>query len=166
MQQVQMRSIVNVLGCGLAIALLSGCSIFGGPMPKQIEISAKPVEKPKLELPNADELFFSKVEWILITPDNYEEVFEKLSATGRPVVLFGLTDNGYEALAKNLSSLRAYIQQQQVIIAAYDAYYKESEKALDAANAEIAETADEAKAIKEQQEDKPNLIERLTGKDD
>lgn len=160
------NSIRNVLGCGLALALLSGCSIFGGPQPRPIEISAKPVPKPVLELPKADQLFFKQVEWILITPDNYEEVFAKLSETGRPVVLFGLTDNGYEALATNLSSLRSFIQQQQVIIAAYESYYKESNKALDAANAEIAETAEEAEAIKKQQEeDKPGLLDRLRGND-
>ena len=122
-------------------------------MPKQIEISAKPVPKPALELPKADELFFKEVNWVLITPDNYEEVFEKLSANGRPVVLFGLTDTGYENLATNLSSLRSFVQQQKIIIAAYESYYKESEKALDAANAEIAETADEAKQIRDQKEE-------------
>ena len=133
-------------------------------MPKQIEISAKPVDKPKLELPKADQLFFKEMEWILITPDNYEEVFEKLSATGRPVVLFGLTDNGYETLATNLSSLRAFVQQQQIIIAAYESYYKQSEQALDAANAEIAETADEAKAIQDQnkeEEQQDSLFKKL-----
>lgn len=119
-------------------------------MPKQIEISAKPVPKPALELPKADELFFKEVSWVLITPDNYEEVFEKLSANGRPVVLFGLTDVGYENLATNLSSLRSFVQQQQIIIAAYESYYKKSEKALDAANNEIQETAEEAEAIQRQ----------------
>ena len=161
-----MRSIVNVLGCGLALVLLSGCSIFGsGPMPKQIEISAKPVDKPKLELPKADQLFFKEVEWVLITPDNYEEVFAKLSETGRPVVLFGLTDNGYETLATNLSSLRSFVQQQQIIIAAYESYYKNANEALDAANAEIAETAGEAEAIRDQnretKEDNNSLLDKL-----
>lgn len=160
-----MRSIVNVLGCGLALVLLSGCSIFSnGPMPRQIEISAKPVDKPKLELPKADQLFFKELEWILVTPDNYEEVFAKLSETGRPVVLFGLTDNGYETLATNLSSLRSFVQQQQIIIAAYENYYKESEKALDAANAEIMETAEEAESIKDQQEEvqeKSSLLNKI-----
>ena len=75
-------------------------------------------------------------------------------------MLFGLTDNGYEALATNLSSLRAFVQQQQIIIAAYERYYKESEEALDAANAEIQETAEEAKAIKNQsqQQDRRSLF--------
>lgn len=101
-------------------------------------------------MPQADELFFRSVEWIIITPENYQETFDRLSEKGSPLVLFGLTDNGYEALATNLSSLRAFVQQQQIIIAAYERYYKESEEALDAANAEIQETADEARAIRNQ----------------
>jgi hypothetical protein len=138
--------------------------MFGGPMPKQIEISAKPVEKPKLELPDADQLFFKEVSWVLVTPDNYEQVFEKLSVNGRPIVIFGLTDRGYENLSTNLSSLRAYVQQQQVIIAAYEAYYKESDDALDAANAEIAETAEEAKSIQDQKTEnlqQDSLLDKL-----
>ena len=106
--------------------------------------------KPELVLPQADELFFRPVEWILVTPENYQETFDRLSEKGSPMVLFGLTDSGYEALATNLSSLRAFVQQQQIIIAAYESYYKESESALDAANAEIQETAEEAQAIKDQ----------------
>jgi hypothetical protein len=152
---------VSVLGCGLVMSMVvlsSGCSLLpSAPKPKVIEISAKPIEKPKLDLPKADELFFKKIEWVLITPDNYEEVFAKLGESGRPIVLFGLTDEGYGNLAMNLSSLRSYVQQQQIIIAAYEAYYKQSDKALDAANAEIAETADEAKQIKQQNEQRRDI---------
>ena len=71
------------------------------------------------------------VKWVLITPENYEEVFAELGKDGRPVVLFGLTDKGYENLGLNLSDLRAYIQQQQAIMAAYQSYYVASERALD-----------------------------------
>lgn len=158
-----MRSIRNALGCGLALLLLSSCSLFPkAPMPREIQISAKPIPKPKLELPAADQLFFKTIDWILVTPDNYEQVFEKLSETGRPIVIFGLTDSGYENLATNLSGLRAYVQQQQVIIAAYENYYKESNSALDAANAEIEETADEAEAIRDAgKEEKPGLFDRI-----
>ena len=128
------RSIVNVLGCGMVLALLSACS---APMPRQIEISAKPIEKPELVIPSADRLIMRKVDWVIITPENAEEVFAKLEKDGKRVVLFGLTDNGYESIALNLSDLRAYIQQQKAIIAAYEGYYKDSNSALDAANAEI-----------------------------
>lgn len=159
-----MRSIRNALGCGLALLLLSSCSLFPkAPMPREIEISAKPIPKPKLELPAADQLFFKTIDWILVTPDNYEQVFEKLNETGKPIVIFGLTDSGYENLATNLSGLRAYVQQQQVIIAAYENYYKESSSALDAANAEIEETANEAEAIREvSTKKKSGFLDRFT----
>ena len=45
------HSIANVLGFLIVTSLLiSGCTS----MPQKIEVSAKPVEKPKLVLPSAD----------------------------------------------------------------------------------------------------------------
>jgi len=51
------------------------------------------------------------------------------------------------------------------VIAAYENYYKESEKALDAANEEIAETAQEAESIREGKEESPGFLDRLRGND-
>ncbi len=126
------RSIVSALGC-LTLLLVSACS---KPV-QEIQISAKPVDKPELVLPYADPIQTRDVQWVVITPDNYEEVFAKLAKTGQPIVLFGLTDSGYENLALNLSDIRAFIQQQQAIIVAYEGYYKQSNAAIDAANDKI-----------------------------
>ena len=112
------RSIVNALGCLLTIVLISGCSS----MPKQITVSAKPIDKPKLVLPNADELDLRSIEWYIVTIENWEEQYEKL----------GL----------NISDLRAYIQQQNAIIGAYDAYYLKSEEAFDETNERIQKDFD------------------------
>jgi len=70
------------------------------------------------------------VEWIVINKDNYKEVFDKLSKSGRPIAVFGLTDQGYANLGLNLSDIRAYVQQQQAIIAAYERYYKDADEKL------------------------------------
>jgi hypothetical protein len=126
------RSIVSALGC-LTLLLVSACS---KPV-QQIQVSAKPVDKPELVLPYADPVKMRDVQWIIITPDNYEKVFSDLSKKGRPVVLFALTDKGYENISLNLSDIRAFIQQQKAIIAAYEGYYKKSNAAIDAANAQI-----------------------------
>jgi len=131
---VEKNSIVNVLGFGLVLAILSGCSTS---MPQRIEVSAKPVDKPELVLPDADALRMKDVNWILITPENFEEKVAEIQATGRPVVFFALTDEGYENISINFSSIRAYIQQQQSIIVAYENYYKNANEALDSANANI-----------------------------
>ena len=69
-----------------------------------------------------------------VTEENIEEVFAELQRTGRPIVLFGLTDKGYAHLGLNFSDIRAYIEQQKAIIAAYEGYYKNAEEALENAN--------------------------------
>ena len=134
--------IKNVLGFGLILAILSGCTS----MPQKIEVSAKPVDKPELVLPDADGIRMKDVEWVLITPENFEEKVAEIEATGRPVVFFALTDEGYENISLNFSSIRAYIQQQQAIIAAYENYYKNANEALDAANSNIEGAAAEVEA--------------------
>lgn len=135
---------MNVLGCGLVLSLLlSGCSMFQPPIQK-IEVSAKPIDKPELTLPSADVVRMRKIDWVIITPENFEQVLEDAKKNGRPIVFFALTDQGYENLGLNFSDIRALVQQQQAIIAAYEGYYKESEKALDEANKEIKGAAEQA----------------------
>jgi hypothetical protein len=132
-----MRSIKNVLGYGLVLAALLAISGCSSTMPQKIEVSAKPIEKPELVLPDADGLRMKEVKWVLLTPENFEEKLKDFETSGRPIVFFALTDEGYENISMNFSSIRAYIQQQQAIIAAYENYYKNANEALDAANSEI-----------------------------
>ena len=118
----------------MILMLLNSCASI-----REIKVSAKPIEKPTLELPKADELNMREVDWVLITEKNYQEIFNSIRRTGRPIVLFGLTDKGYSNLGLNLSDIRALIQQQQTIIAAYESYYKNADEALDDANKTLAE---------------------------
>lgn len=117
----------------IAVALLAGCTA----KPKMIEISAKPIEKPKLVLPPAEELRLKDLEWVVINEENAQEVWDKLKADKKDPVLIGLTDDGYEILAMNMSDIMKLLQQQRAIIAAYQNYYEESEQALENANTQI-----------------------------
>jgi hypothetical protein len=114
---------VNVLGCGLAL-LLSACA-----QPKPIEISSKPIDKPTLVLPTADILNLREVKWIVITPENVDQVMKTLSINNSKVAVFALTDKGYENISLNINDLRTYIQQLQAIIVAYEEYYSAGVKA-------------------------------------
>jgi hypothetical protein len=147
------RLITSVLGFGLVTLLISGCST---PMPQRIEVSAKPVDKPELVLPNADALRMREVDWTIITPENFEEKIEEIKKTGRPVVFFALTDKGYENLGLNFSDIRAYIQQQKAIIAAYENYYKNANEALDKANANIDGAKQQVEAQQKVNTEKPS----------
>ena len=124
---------VIVLSILLAAFVLSSCTST----PRQIEISAKPIEKPKLVLPPADELRLKDLEWVVINEENAQEVWERLTKDKKDPVLIGLTDDGYEILAMNMSDIMKLLQQQKAIIAAYQNYYEESEQALEDANSEI-----------------------------
>lgn len=117
----------------LVALLLTGC----GTTVKQIEISAKPIDKPALILPPVEQLRLKEVEWVIITKDNAEEVFAELLKNKKDPMLIGLTDEGYETLALNMSDIMRLLQQQKEIIATYQNYYEESSKALDNANKEI-----------------------------
>jgi hypothetical protein len=129
----------NVLVLVLVATLLSGCSW----LTKEVETSYTPVEKPTLTLPDADEVRMRKIEWFIITEDNYEEVFAELKESGNVVVLLGLTSQGYENLSLNLSDIRTFVQQQQAIIKAYKGYYAESNEVMDKANEQLEQGNDE-----------------------
>ena len=62
--------------------------------------------------------------WIIITSDNAEEVFAKLKENNTDPVLFGLSDEDYELLAKNFAQIRAYIIQQNATLDKYKEYYE------------------------------------------
>ena len=111
------------------IISLAACST----KPQQIEVSAKPIEKPTLTLPPVDELNMRKVEWIVINEANVESVIAKLKSEGKAFALYGLTGDGYGNLGLNFSDIRALVQQQQAIIAAYEGYYQAAEEAMEGA---------------------------------
>lgn len=102
--------------------------------PQVIEISSEPIEKPVLSLPPVDELNMRPVEWIVVNENNIDEVIDRLKSEGKPFAIYGLTGKGYGNLGLNFSDIRALVQQQQAIIAAYENYYQEAEEAIDNAN--------------------------------
>jgi hypothetical protein len=113
-------SIASALFFGLAI--LSGC--VSNDVIKEVpvvETRTVAVSKPAPIVPSIDQLRLRKVKWVVIAPENAEEVFASLSGD---VVLFALTAEGYEALSLNLSDLRANIQQHKRVIAVYKNSFK------------------------------------------
>lgn len=88
-------------------------------------------------MPPVDELNLRKLEWIVINKENVDEVMAKLEASGQAFAIYGLTGDGYAALGLNFSDIRALVQQQQAIIAAYQGYYDQSESAIEDHNSSL-----------------------------
>ena len=93
-----MKSIGSVLLSLTLIIFLTSCSSI-----KKIETFFTPVEREPLGLEEPVLGKLESIKWIVITSENAEEVFKKLEEEGIDPVLFGLTDNDYQLIAKNLS---------------------------------------------------------------
>jgi ADP-heptose:LPS heptosyltransferase len=61
---------------------------------------------------------------VIITSENAEEVFAKLQEQGKDPVLFGLSDEDYQILAKNFAQVRAYMIEQRLTLDQYRKYYE------------------------------------------
>jgi len=128
------RLITSVLGFGIVVAAISGCSVM--PREATVKINAEPVAKPTLVLPPADVLSLKPIQWRVITEGNAAETLGNSMSTGAPV-LFAITAEDYAKLSQNISSIRLYIQQQQAVIAGYKQYYQQADQSIDSANNKI-----------------------------
>ena len=115
------RLIGNVLVFGLIVILLSSCAAGVKVLDTyQIEKKREP-----LALENPAPLELQDIDWIIITKDNADEVFEKIkNEKNGDYALFALTDNGYEKLALNLADIRNKLAEQRQIILSYKEYYE------------------------------------------
>jgi hypothetical protein len=118
---------IQTISLALATSLLlSGCASFSlfGDRVKPVQIETKAVERTRLDIPMPSPLSPKPVEWILITPQNADEVWAKLKEKNIDLVLFGLTDDGYEELAMTMAELRNFIATKRQIIIKYKEYYE------------------------------------------
>jgi len=124
MQQRKVKSIGNVLLSLTLIMFLTSCSSI-----KKIETFFTPVERERLNLVEPVLPKLEKIKWIVITSENADEVFAKLEEQGIDPVLFGLSDNDYQLIAKNFSQIRHNLKTKSEIIKSYKEYYEpEKEK--------------------------------------
>jgi hypothetical protein len=100
-----------------ALLLLTGCAS----KPKIVD---KPIlyERPELVLPKVQPVTQAGIQWVVINASNAEEKLNYLKT--RPnVTYFAVTSQGYQNLSMNVADLRRYIEQQNAVVAAYQAYY-------------------------------------------
>lgn len=118
----KLQTITRLLSIAIVAIILSGCSLFGKEKP--IEITTVPTTRLPLLIPDLPPLSIRSPKWIVITPNNADEVWARLEAQGSDIVLFALTDDGYEHLALTLTQIRNRIHLQREIILQYKEYYE------------------------------------------
>ncbi len=122
--------------------LLTNCSILGE---KVIKVLTQEQSREKLNLktPTLEEM--EKLRWIVITSNNAQEVFAKMKAEGLDPVLFGLSDEDYELLAKNFAQIRSTLKQTQDILDRYKEYYEGTTKKDSSTNDSVAPNSSDKK---------------------
>ena len=96
---------------------------------KELSIFKEEVPRAKLNLEKPTPLQMEKIQWHIITSENAAEVFAKLEADGIDPVLWGLTDEDFELLAKNFAQIRNKMVETNAILDKYKEYYEsETEK--------------------------------------
>jgi|TARA_A100001015_G_scaffold218117_1_gene245146 hypothetical protein len=113
--------IMKILLVLIGLCFLQGCTTAI----KTIEVLNRPEPKTPLNLDMPETLSLAPIEWIIITPENAEEVWAKLAEDPKgEVVLFALNESGYEELAKNYASIRTALAEHRNVIIAYRDYYE------------------------------------------
>lgn len=113
----------KILILTLGTILLSGCASFGS-RSQPVEIVALESERTRLNLEMPGPLSVPSTNWIVVTPDNIDEVWKELEENKHSIVLFAITAEGYEQLSESISNIRNYISTQRQIIIKYKEYYE------------------------------------------
>ena len=126
---------------------LAACSAI-----RRIEVTTASIERVPLTLSSVDTLELDEVTWIIITPENIDQIFKDLETKNFDIVLFALTDDGYENISVNMAKIKKLVLQQKAVMAAYKRYYEMQ-------SGEIEEHNQKAKKAKEAAKD--TLINKL-----
>ena len=119
MLQRNQKSILNVLVWLTLVTFLTSCSGV-----KQLSIFKEEVKRQELNLDKPTPLQLEQIKWIIITSENAAEVFKKMEEQGLDPVLFGLTDNDYQLIAKNFAQIRNQLKITNDILDKYKDYYE------------------------------------------
>ena len=113
----------NIILLSLLAVFLTSC----GSSVQEIQVTTVEVSKTPLNLPNPDPLKLQDVEWIIITKDNANEIFERIKSAGGEYALFAVEDTGYEKLQINFTDIRNKLAEQRQLLLAYREYYEPSD---------------------------------------
>ena len=119
MLQRSQKSILNVLLLLIPLIFLTNCSGV-----KQLSIFKEEVKRQELNLEKPTPLQLEQIKWIIITSENADEVFKKMEEQGLDPVLFGLTDNDYQLIAKNFAQIRNQLKITNDLLDKYKEYYE------------------------------------------
>ena len=98
--------------------LMMACSCSLLPT-KQIEITAKPMDRTIVQPVMPREIDLKEVRWLTITPENYEQQFAVIEDQEGELVFLAMTVPDYEVMAYNMQELKRYITELKDVVVYY-----------------------------------------------
>ena len=115
-QSISWRTLRN--SAPLLIILMMACSCSLLPT-KQIQVSAKPIERQIVQPIMPREIDLRQPEWIAVTPENWEEQLAKIEKQEGELVFLAMTIPDYEIMAYNMQEIKRYITELKDVVVYY-----------------------------------------------
>ena len=89
-------------------------------------VTKKVIEKKlPLSIANPAPLELDHIQWIIVTEENVDEIWQQIKDDNEGVALFALRHGDYETLAMNIAEIRQLIGEYVIILKQYKEYYEE-----------------------------------------
>ncbi len=86
---------------------------------KQIQVSAKPLERQIVQPIMPREIDLKQPQWIAVTPDNWEEQLARIEQQEGELVFLAMTIPDYEVMAYNMQEIKRYITELKDVVVYY-----------------------------------------------
>ena len=100
----------------MVLIMACSCSLL---LTKQIQVSAKPIERQIVQPIMPREIDLRQPEWIAVTPENWEEQLAKIEKQEGELVFLAMTIPDYEIMAYNMQEIKRYITELKDVVVYY-----------------------------------------------
>ena len=100
----------------IILMMVCSCSLIPT---KQIEVTAKPLDRKIVQPIMPREIDLQEPRWIVITPENWEEQLAMIEEQEGELVFLAMTIPDYEVMAYNMQELKRYITELKDVVVYY-----------------------------------------------
>ena len=84
-----------------------------------IQVTAKPIERNIVQPIMPREIDLKQLQWIAVTPDNWEEQLARIEKQEGELVFLAMTIPDYEVMAYNMQEIKRYITELKDVVVYY-----------------------------------------------
>lgn len=100
----------------IILMMVSNCSLIPT---REIEVSAKPIDRKIVQPVMPREIDLQEPMWIVVTPDNYKEQLAFIEEQEGELVFLAMTIPDYEVMAYNMQEIKRYITELKDVVVYY-----------------------------------------------